>query len=57
MLSHDDSICISSTRLLCHIHAGYDTCDQCEPGVVMATHKAQQPQTGTHLQFIFNMSY
>ncbi|XP_045215756.2 angiogenic factor with G patch and FHA domains 1-like isoform X1 [Mercenaria mercenaria] len=44
-LSHDDNLLISTTKLLCHIHTGYDTCDQCEPGVVIATHKAHQPQT------------
>lgn len=44
VLNHDDTLTLGTTKLLCHIHTGSDTCDRCEPGVVIATHRAQQPQ-------------
>ncbi|KAL4228321.1 Angiogenic factor with G patch and FHA domains 1 [Mactra antiquata] len=43
-INHGDTIQIGSTILLCHIHHGTDTCDQCEPGVVQASLKSQQSQ-------------
>ncbi|XP_064608802.1 angiogenic factor with G patch and FHA domains 1-like [Liolophura sinensis] len=36
LLNHGDRIKVGSSILLCHIHAGLDTCDQCEPGQVLA---------------------
>lgn len=42
-IHHGDVIRLGDTHLLCHIHHGTDTCDQCEPGVVMAKNKASLP--------------
>lgn len=36
VLAHGDSISVGGTKFLCHIHPGSDTCDECEPGIVMA---------------------
>lgn len=33
-LEHDSILQLGSTKLLCHVHAGYETCDHCEPGLV-----------------------
>lgn len=35
-LNHGDVVGAASTRLLCHVHDGMDTCDECEPGQIMA---------------------
>ena len=35
-LKHDDVVGVGGTRLLCHVHDGMDTCDDCEPGIVRA---------------------
>ena len=35
-LKHDDVLGVGGTRLLCHVHDGMDTCDDCEPGIVRA---------------------
>ncbi|CAL1265418.1 unnamed protein product [Larinioides sclopetarius] len=36
VLSHGDKLALGSCKLLIHIHDGYETCDQCEPGQVIA---------------------
>ncbi|GBO19133.1 Angiogenic factor with G patch and FHA domains 1 [Araneus ventricosus] len=36
VLSHGDKLAFGSCKLLIHIHEGYETCDQCEPGQVIA---------------------
>ncbi len=35
ILAHDSQIQVGSVTLLCHIHAGLETCDGCEPGLVI----------------------
>lgn len=35
-LYHGSELSLSQTKILCHIHEGYSTCDDCEPGVVIA---------------------
>ncbi|EDV26557.1 uncharacterized protein TRIADDRAFT_16335, partial [Trichoplax adhaerens] len=35
-LQHGDYIKIGSTSFLLHIHPGYDTCDDCEPGQILS---------------------
>nr|CAG4649552.1 EOG090X0AIB [Scapholeberis mucronata] len=34
ILAHDSSIQVGGVTLLCHIHPGLETCDDCEPGLV-----------------------
>ncbi|OWA51572.1 putative Angiogenic factor with G patch and FHA domains 1 [Hypsibius exemplaris] len=41
-LTHQDLISIGSTILIVHIHANTDTCDDCEPGVVLARAQASR---------------
>ncbi|PRD23023.1 UNVERIFIED_CONTAM: Angiogenic factor with G patch and FHA domains 1 [Trichonephila clavipes] len=36
VLSHGDKVAFGSCKFLIHIHDGYETCDKCEPGQVMA---------------------
>lgn len=31
-LLHGSILGLSQTRLLCHVHEGHNTCDECEPG-------------------------
>ncbi|GAB0094611.1 angiogenic factor with G patch and FHA domains 1 [Sergentomyia squamirostris] len=38
-LTHESIIELSGTRLLCHVHRGTETCDDCHPGLV------KKPQT------------
>ncbi|XP_059609155.1 angiogenic factor with G patch and FHA domains 1 [Phlebotomus argentipes] len=38
-LLHDSVIELSGTRLLCHVHGGSETCDDCHPGLLKATQK------------------
>lgn len=35
-IPHGTIITLGSTDLLCHIHPGRETCEECEPGVVAA---------------------
>ncbi|XP_052278408.1 angiogenic factor with G patch and FHA domains 1-like isoform X2 [Dreissena polymorpha] len=44
VLSHGSNIWIAGTQLLCHIHSGTVTCDNCEPGIVMSRHQSSQNQ-------------
>lgn len=39
-LLHGAIIGLSQTRLLCHVHEGHNTCDECEPGRTIATASA-----------------
>nr|CAD7197888.1 unnamed protein product [Timema douglasi] len=36
-VSHGSILQLGSTKLLCHIHMGRETCKQCEPGLVQGT--------------------
>nr|CAD7402822.1 unnamed protein product [Timema cristinae] len=36
-VSHGNILQLGSTKLLCHIHMGRETCKQCEPGLVQGT--------------------
>lgn len=36
LLKHGTELRIGSTKLSVHIHNGRDTCDQCEPGVLIS---------------------
>uniref|UniRef100_A0A1B0CLG1 Putative rna-binding protein rbm5 n=1 Tax=Lutzomyia longipalpis TaxID=7200 RepID=A0A1B0CLG1_LUTLO len=38
-LTHDSIIELSGTRLLCHVHGGTETCDDCHPGLIKSTQK------------------
>ncbi|XP_011310394.1 angiogenic factor with G patch and FHA domains 1 isoform X3 [Fopius arisanus] len=33
-ISHGSMIRVGETKLLCHIHCGYETCGHCEPGLI-----------------------
>lgn len=33
-VTHGSIIQVGSTKLLCHIHTGHDTCGHCEPGLI-----------------------
>lgn len=33
-ISHGSILRVGETKLLCHIHSGYETCGHCEPGLV-----------------------
>lgn len=41
-ITHGDLVKFGETSFLCHIHPGSDTCDECEPGIVMATNQNTQ---------------
>lgn len=41
-LSHEDWLTVGETKLSVHIHVGYDTCDDCEPGLVQAKYAAEK---------------
>lgn len=41
-LRHDDVVTVGETLLLCHIHDGNETCDDCEPGLVRARLNEQE---------------
>lgn len=34
VVNHGSTLQLSQTKLLCHIHEGNTTCDECEPGLV-----------------------
>lgn len=34
-VTHGSILQVGSTKLLCHIHEGYETCDNCEPGLLL----------------------
>ena len=34
---HGSILQLGSTKLLCHIHSGHETCGHCEPGLVQAS--------------------
>ena len=36
-LNHGCVIRIGSTQLLCHMHKGWETCTECEPGCTQGT--------------------
>ncbi|XP_069361310.1 angiogenic factor with G patch and FHA domains 1 isoform X3 [Maniola hyperantus] len=39
---HGSTIQLGETKLLCHIHAGNDTCGHCEPGLLMETQEKEK---------------
>ncbi|XP_039759486.1 angiogenic factor with G patch and FHA domains 1-like isoform X2 [Pararge aegeria] len=39
---HGSTIQLGETKLLCHIHAGNDTCGHCEPGLIMGTQEKEK---------------
>ncbi|XP_045777206.1 angiogenic factor with G patch and FHA domains 1 isoform X1 [Maniola jurtina] len=39
---HGSTIQLGETKLLCHIHAGNDTCGHCEPGLIMETQEKEK---------------
>lgn len=43
-MNHGDHLKIGSTTFLVHIHQGNETCDDCEPGQVMAQLKAKESE-------------
>ena len=47
------TILLGDTKLLCHIHSGSDTCIQCELGIVIANHIANQPKKGRFYAQLF----
>ncbi|KFM73737.1 Angiogenic factor with G patch and FHA domains 1, partial [Stegodyphus mimosarum] len=42
ILSHGDILALGSCRFLLHIHVGFETCNECEPGQVLAEISAQE---------------
>jgi len=48
ILPHDSRLQIGGVDLLCHVHSGLETCDDCEPGLVnRAESQSTTVQTGT----------
>uniref|UniRef100_A0A8D8S686 Angiogenic factor with G patch and FHA domains 1 n=1 Tax=Cacopsylla melanoneura TaxID=428564 RepID=A0A8D8S686_9HEMI len=43
LLTHGTNLRIGGTKLSVHIHQGRDTCDQCEPGVLMCAMNKPSP--------------
>ena len=48
-IKHGDVLQLGDTKLLCHVHSGTDTCNWCEPGIVIANHIAKQPQNSEYI--------
>lgn len=48
-ISHGTIVTLGSTNLLCHIHPGRETCEDCEPGVVAAK-RAEEAEPSHPLQ-------
>ncbi|KAL8602201.1 hypothetical protein ACOMHN_022714 [Nucella lapillus] len=48
-LSHEDVLRVAGTHMLLHIHPGTDTCNDCEPGQVLASLRAQQTVFNDHV--------
>ena len=48
-LVHGSVLQVGGTKLLCHIHAGQETCGHCEPGLVQQTHVV----AGKHISVTF----
>ncbi|XP_022193483.2 angiogenic factor with G patch and FHA domains 1 isoform X2 [Nilaparvata lugens] len=46
-LSHGDILRVGMTHLLCHIHQGQETCEQCEPGCCIRPPKDKVEQIDT----------
>ena len=42
-LEHADELRIAESCFLCHIHAGSETCRDCEPGVVKPQYSSSKP--------------
>ena len=51
-LKHDDVVVVGTTRLLCHVHEGMDTCDECEPGQVRAKIEAMLKEQVRRLKLL-----
>jgi len=47
ILPHDSRLQVGSVDLLCHVHSGLETCDNCEPGLVDHTSSAQSNPSRT----------
>nr|CAG4650359.1 EOG090X0AIB [Sida crystallina] len=39
LLPHDTRIQFGSVTLLCHVHSGLETCNDCEPGLIVQRHQ------------------
>ncbi|KAL8602200.1 hypothetical protein ACOMHN_022713 [Nucella lapillus] len=48
-LSHEDVLRVAGTHMLLHIHPGTNTCNDCEPGQVLASLRAQQAVFNDHV--------
>ncbi|XP_076646216.1 uncharacterized protein LOC143355341 isoform X3 [Halictus rubicundus] len=44
-VTHGSTIQVGSTKLLCHIHNGNETCGHCEPGLVQQCSSAEENKT------------
>lgn len=43
-LTHGEQLKLGTTTFVLHIHAGSETCDECEPGQVQAQLKAKETE-------------
>ena len=41
-IGHGSVLQIGTTKLLCHVHPGRETCFECEPGIVQVVKKPEQ---------------
>lgn len=53
-ISHNDILQVAGTRMLLHIHPGLDTCDQCEPGQVLAAINASKTVYNGRFEMLYN---
>ncbi|XP_076547427.1 angiogenic factor with G patch and FHA domains 1 isoform X2 [Osmia lignaria lignaria] len=44
-VSHGSIVQVGTTKLLCHIHNGNETCGHCEPGLVQQNNNAEENKT------------
>ena len=51
-LLHGDELALGSSKLVCHIHPGTETCDGCEPGQVQAQMQAQAKEEEACVQLL-----
>lgn len=47
VVAHGSIVQIGSTKLLCHIHNGHETCGHCEPGLVQQSAALETGATST----------
>lgn len=49
-VSHGSIVQVGTTKLLCHIHNGNETCGHCEPGLVQQNNNAEENKSSKKQQ-------